>query len=105
MHDYRKETIMSNDLVTTHVLDTSKGLAVPSLRVSLYRLIDGRWTMISECHTNSSGHCGGFVDKNNFVIGRYKIHFDVDQYFKADGKDALYPFVEVSTDSILKKNP
>lgn len=34
--------------LTTHVLDTSRGLPVSGLQVSLYKLIDGRWTMLSE---------------------------------------------------------
>lgn len=95
--DYKEVEIMP-DLVTTHVLDTSKGMPVSTLRVSLYRLINGRWTMISEKHTDSSGRCGGFVDENNYTIGRYKIHFDVDQYFKNNNQETLYPFVEIIFD-------
>jgi len=34
--------------LSTHVLDTAKGNPVGGLQVSLYKLIDGRWTLISE---------------------------------------------------------
>lgn len=34
--------------LSTHVLDTSKGQPVAQLSVSLYRLIDGKWTLVNE---------------------------------------------------------
>jgi len=34
--------------LSTHVLDTARGNPVGGLQVSLYKLIDGRWTHISE---------------------------------------------------------
>lgn len=34
--------------ISTHVLDTSRGTPVQNLEVSLYQLIDGRWTLIND---------------------------------------------------------
>lgn len=34
--------------LSTHVLDLTKGLPGPSVQVVLYKLIDGRWTLIHE---------------------------------------------------------
>lgn len=34
--------------ISTHVLDTSKGIPVSGLQVILYKLLDGRWTLLNE---------------------------------------------------------
>lgn len=34
--------------ISTHVIDTSKGAPIAGLQVSLYKLMDGRWTFLNE---------------------------------------------------------
>lgn len=65
------------------------------LQVSLYKLIDGRWTYINEGVTNTSGKFYNFVERNDFQPGRYKLHFDVDRYFEGRKQNTMYPFIEV----------
>lgn len=84
--------------LTTHVLDTSKGQPVAQLPVSLYRLIDSRWTLINESVTNQDGRCNSLIQKQEFAAGRYKLHFDTDRYFELERKETLYPFVEIAFD-------
>ncbi|XP_034255258.1 uncharacterized protein LOC117653581 isoform X1 [Thrips palmi] len=84
--------------LSTHVLDTSKGQPVAQLPVSLYRLIDSRWTLINESVTNQDGRCSSLIQKQEFVAGRYKLHFDTDRYFELERKETLYPFVEIAFD-------
>lgn len=81
--------------ISTHVLDTSRGMTVPGLQVSLYKLVDGRWTYINEGVTNSDGRFANFIERTDFTPGRYKLHFDVDRYFESRKQDSLYPFIEV----------
>ncbi|XP_043286332.1 uncharacterized protein [Venturia canescens] len=90
--------------ISTHVLDTSKGLPIGGLQVSLYKLMDGRWTFINESNTSLNGRCNDLVDnsKSNFTAGRYKIHFDVDKYFTLRRIETMYPFIEIVFDV---KNP
>ncbi|XP_015607055.1 uncharacterized protein LOC107273406 isoform X2 [Cephus cinctus] len=90
--------------ISTHVLDTSKGLPVGGLQVSLYKLMDGRWTFLNESNTTPNGRCNDLVDttKWNFTAGRYKIHFDVDKYFTLRRIETMYPFIEIVFDV---KNP
>ncbi|KAF5276468.1 hypothetical protein FQA39_LY06537 [Lamprigera yunnana] len=84
--------------ISTHVLDTSKGYPVAGLQVSLYKLIDGRWTYINEGVTNTDGRFSNFVERSDFTPGRYKLHFDVDRFFEAKKQDTLYPFIEIVFD-------
>lgn len=84
--------------ISTHVLDTSRGQPVGGLQVSLYRLINGRWTYINEGVTNTDGRCSQLLEKGEFLIGRYKLHFDVDKYFEAQKIPSLYPFIEIVFD-------
>ncbi|XP_012279327.1 myb-like protein V isoform X2 [Orussus abietinus] len=90
--------------ISTHVLDTSKGLPISGLQVSLYKLMDGRWTFLNESITTPNGHCNDLGDptKWNFTAGRYKIHFDVDKYFTLRRIETMYPFIEIVFDV---KNP
>lgn len=81
--------------ISTHVLDTSKGQPVSGLQVSLYKLIEGRWTYINEGLTNPEGRFANFLDRNDFTSGRYKLHYDVDRYFESRKQESLYPFIEV----------
>ncbi|KAF5303697.1 hypothetical protein FQR65_LT00841 [Abscondita terminalis] len=80
--------------ISTHVLDTSKGIPVTGLQVSLYKLIDGRWTYINEGLTNTDGRFTNFLERSDFTPGRYKLHYDVDRFFEAKKQDTLYPFIE-----------
>ncbi|KDR07690.1 uncharacterized protein LOC110840021 [Zootermopsis nevadensis] len=84
--------------LSTHVLDTARGNPVGGLQVSLYKLIDGRWTPISEGLTNPDGRFTNFIKKADFTAGRYKLHFDVDRYFELRKLESLYPFIEIVFD-------
>ncbi|KAJ8928113.1 hypothetical protein NQ314_019339 [Rhamnusium bicolor] len=87
--------------ISTHVIDTTRGQPVTGLQVSLYKLIDGRWTYINEGVTNSNGRFAQFLERNDFTPGRYKLHYDVDRYFEARKQNTLYPFIEIVFDSTL----
>ncbi|XP_015171490.1 PREDICTED: uncharacterized protein LOC107063871 isoform X2 [Polistes dominula] len=90
--------------VSTHVIDTSKGVPVGGLQVSLYKLLDGRWTFLNESNTSLNGRCLDLLDnvKVNFTAGRYKMHFDIDKYFTVRKIETMYPFIEIVFDV---KNP
>ncbi|KAK0076192.1 hypothetical protein PV325_005763 [Microctonus aethiopoides] len=90
--------------ISTHVIDTSKGAPIAGLQVSLYKLMDGRWTFLNESTTSPSGRCSDLVDmkKSQITAGRYKIHFDVDKYFTLRRIETMYPFIEIVFDV---KNP
>ncbi|CAL7933529.1 unnamed protein product [Xylocopa violacea] len=100
----KKNPTTKKPRISTHVVDTSKGLPIGGLQVSLYKLMDGRWTFLNESNTSPNGRCVDLVDnmKVNFTAGRYKIHFDVDKYFTLRRIETMYPFIEIVFDV---KNP
>ncbi|XP_011865524.1 PREDICTED: uncharacterized protein LOC105560756 isoform X2 [Vollenhovia emeryi] len=97
-----KQTVSKKLCISTYVVDTIKGLPIGGLQVSLYKLMDGKWTFLNENTTNADGHCSDLVEKVSGSIGRYKIHFDVDKYFTLKRIDTMFPFVEIVFDV---KNP
>ncbi|KAG5876114.1 hypothetical protein JTB14_013693 [Gonioctena quinquepunctata] len=94
----QKSVVTETPPISTQVTDMCKGKAVSGLQVSLYKLIDGRWTYINEGLTNSSGNFSQFLDRCDFLPGRYKLHYDVDRYFEAKKQDTMYPFIEIVFD-------
>ncbi|XP_011315399.1 uncharacterized protein [Fopius arisanus] len=100
----KQNDVVKNPCISTHVMDTSKGTPVAGLQVSLYKLMDGRWTFLNESTTSGSGRCTDLVNtgKTAFTAGRYKMHFDVDKYFTLRRIETLYPFIEIVFDV---KNP
>ncbi|XP_043461329.1 uncharacterized protein LOC122497955 [Leptopilina heterotoma] len=96
--------IVKKPTISTHALDMTKGLPIGGLQVSLYKLLDGRWTFVNECNTSPVGRCNDLInsEKNALSIGRYKLHFDVDKYFSLKSVESLYPFIEIVFDV---KNP
>ncbi|CAH0547725.1 unnamed protein product [Brassicogethes aeneus] len=92
---------MQKPPISTHVLDTTLGVPVSGLQVSLYKLIDGRWTYINEGVTNSAGRFSQFMERTDFTPGRYKLHYDVDRYFESRKQVSLYPFIEIVFDSAM----
>lgn len=77
-------------------MDTSKGQPICGLQVSLYKLIDGRWTYINEGVTSADGRFFNFLQRSDFSPGRYKLHYDVDRYFESRKQESMYPFIEVN---------
>lgn len=84
--------------ISTHVFDTAKGMPVTGLQVSLYKLIDGKWTHLSEMLTNPVGRCEDLINRSDLKPGRFKLHFDVDRYFSLRNQDTIFPFIEVVFD-------
>ncbi|XP_025263798.1 FK506-binding protein 5 isoform X2 [Camponotus floridanus] len=97
-----KSTTTKKLRISTYVVDNTKGIPVSGLQVSLYKLMDGKWTFLNESNTNAEGYCVDLMEKVNCTIGRYKIHFDVDKYFTLRRIETMYPFVEIVFDV---KNP
>ncbi|XP_056630960.1 uncharacterized protein LOC130441351 [Diorhabda sublineata] len=96
-----EKPIIEKPPISTQVTDMTKGKPISGLQVSLYKLIDGRWTFINEGITNSAGKFFQFIDRTDFTTGRYKLHYDVDRYFEAKKQDTMYPFIEIIFDANL----
>ena len=66
-------------MISTHILDTTKGVAAQGVKVVLSKKINGHWQELSHGETNADGR---FVFDNERVPGDYQIKFMIEDYFK-----------------------
>jgi 5-hydroxyisourate hydrolase len=77
---------MSSPL-TTHVLDTARGVPAEGVPVSVEALKGGVWTPLAKGTTNGDGRCPELLKAGQLERGTYKIRFDV--------KTPFFPYVEI----------
>lgn len=68
--------------LTTHVLDTAKGLPAKNLKITLFQLRNGARTLLKTSVTNHDGRCDGpMLEGEDFEEGTYELVFEVGDYF------------------------
>lgn len=85
--------------LSTHVLDTAHGCPAAGMRVSLQRAgSDGRYATVKTLVLNADGRSGAgpLLDAAGMAAGRWRLVFEVADYFRARGV-ALPdpPFIDV----------
>lgn len=86
---------MSDNPITSHVLDTASGKPAANLKMCLYRMFAGQWVEVSKKTTNSDGRASSFLKQAEFTAGTYKMFFDTEDYFKQQSSKGFYPYVEI----------
>ena len=81
--------------ITTHVLDTARGLPAQGVPLTLSRLENEDWLPLAAGTTNSDGRVGALLGDEVRPAGMYRMHFDTAAYFAALGSDGFYPWVDV----------
>ncbi|XP_077376234.1 5-hydroxyisourate hydrolase [Festucalex cinctus] len=84
--------------LTTHVLNTAKGVPGANIALSLHRLQDPStetWLLINTGHTNADGRFPGLMTRQDFLCGVYKLRFETAQYWETMGETSFYPYVEI----------
>lgn len=72
--------------LTTHVLDTMNGCPAAGMRVALYRLDGDAARLLRELVLDADGRAGGpLLEGDAFRPGRYRLAFEVGDYFRARG--------------------
>jgi 5-hydroxyisourate hydrolase len=72
--------------LTTHVLDTMNGCPAAGMRVALYRLEGDTAQLLREVSLDADGRAGGpLLEGAAFRPGRYRLAFEVGEYFRARG--------------------
>ena len=94
-----------SDVITTHVLDTSKGLPASGIRIVLQKnssesTTNLTWETFSETTTNADGRGPGLAPYSStgespLVAGVYKLIFFTGAYFAENSIPTFYPQVEV----------
>lgn len=78
---------MADGWLTTHVLDTARGLPAAGLRIALYRLGAGGRALIAEVTTNGDGRSDAPLLKGEaFRAGSYELVFHAGAYLRASGQ-------------------
>jgi 5-hydroxyisourate hydrolase len=89
----------SMGMLTTHVLDTMNGCPAVGMRVLLYRLgqvptagATASAELLSAVHLNDDGRAPGpLLDTSAFKLGRYRLVFEVAEYFRMRGVELPDP--------------
>ena len=72
--------------LTTHVLDTARGIPAASLKIELFRVNGPDRTKIAECETNSDGRTDSpILPQDAFRTGEYELVFHAGDYLRANG--------------------
>jgi 5-hydroxyisourate hydrolase len=71
--------------LTTHVLDTARGVPAAGMKIELYALAGGRKLVVSAV-TNANGRTDApLLDGAALAAGSYELVFAVGAYFRAAG--------------------
>ena len=77
---------LSAGRLTTHVLDTMNGRPACGMAIELFAWRDEAWQLIKQVHTNDDGRVDApMLSGETFQPGRYRLVFDVEGYFRAQG--------------------
>ncbi|MBT9383978.1 hydroxyisourate hydrolase [Pseudooceanicola sp. CBS1P-1] len=88
---------MAMGYLTTHVLDTARGLPAAGLEIVLYRLEGGARRELARMVTNADGRTDSpILPKEAFAMGTYELEFLAGAYLDACGVPAENPrFLDV----------
>jgi 5-hydroxyisourate hydrolase len=82
--------------LSTHILDTSRGMPARGVRVTLQRSAGEDWEDLATASTNADGRAPELMPQGaDLPAGIYRLRFDVAAYFSGHGTRSFYPYVEV----------
>lgn len=102
---------MATGYLTTHVLDTARGLPAAQIKIELFRLTGSSSEKIAEATTNADGrtdtpilpvgqmsagryelvfHTGAYLDQNGLATGELKFLDEIPIRFGIDDEEAHY---------------
>lgn len=85
--------------LTTHVLDTMKGMPAQGITIILYVGQNDEWTELARSMTNKDGRVTDLLPQETLLqLGIYKLRFETKDYFDQSAIPAFYPYVEIVFD-------
>lgn len=84
--------------LSTHVLDTSRGVPGNGVPVSLYKDVNGTWILLKESCTEQNGRCSDLITEEGFKSGQYKLRFKVKDYYADLKTETMFPVVDIIFD-------
>ena len=83
---------MSEGFLTTHVLDTARGIPAAGLAIALYKVSGNSHKKIAEAVTNEDGRTDSpILPKGKFETGVYELVFKAGDYLRASGRAGAEP--------------
>ena len=83
--------------ISTHILDTARGIPAANVNISLYRKKNnGQWDCIGKGKTDPDGRVKNLHESQPTLSeGTYKMHFETKGYFSEADDKFFYPYAEV----------
>lgn len=75
-------------MISTHILDTSLGSPAAGVTVRLEKQSAGQWKELAKEQTNQDGRISFSVPSES---GTYRLHFDIEPYFRKNKLSAFFP--------------
>ena len=83
-------------MISTHILDTTKGRPAADVTIILYHGGNDEWTEIARGKTDKDGRIQDLTKKElPLQEGIYKMRFETKDYFDKDQIQTFYPYVEI----------
>ena len=80
---------MADGWLTTHVLDTARGVPAGGIKIMLYRVTGNNHKKIAEVVTNADGRTDApLLIGKDFRVGGYELVFCAGEYLRASGQVA-----------------
>lgn len=82
--------------ISTHVLDTARGVPAEGVPITLDRLTPEGWQRLTAGVTNDDGRVRDFLPPGTTLEpGTWRMAFDTRAYFDRHGVEGFYPYVHV----------
>ncbi len=83
--------------ITTHVLDTSRGMPAEGISVTLeIQLLQNEWKKIGSGSTNPDGRISDLLSESHALQnGIYRLTFETRKYFQTNRVPTFYPYVQI----------
>ena len=78
--------------LTTHVLDTARGIPAANMNIELYRIEDGQPLHLKTVVTNNDGRVDGpILPEDEFAVGVYELRFLAGDYLRGQNSELQEP--------------
>lgn len=87
----------NNYQLSSHILDVAKGTPATGVTIKLekYNEQTKAWLFVDEKVTDENGRITDFLKSGKSNLGIYKLTYFTSEYFKKEGTESFYPFIEV----------
>lgn len=82
--------------ITTHVLDTSRGLPAAGIAVALERKDGASFVLVNSGDTDDDGRNRTLTDPGGVPVGTYRLSFALEPYFARLGLEPFFPEAQIT---------